>query len=94
MNTKDRNEAKRILYEIDALSESGTTMKGILECFMKNGGKAKLYVYTDGKQTVTELNDEMADVIIRDIINKYNDEITVRKSMLESVLGNAIVQLK
>lgn len=93
MEIKDRDNARQILYEIDALSESAAKMKDALECFRESGGKVKILVHTCKEQTVTELNDYTAGIVMKDIINEYNDAITVRKSKLESVLRNAIVKL-
>lgn len=93
MEIKDRDNARQILYEIDALSESAAKMKDTLECFRESGGKVKILVHTCKEQTVTELNDYTAGIVMKDIINEYNDAITVRKSKLESVLRNAIVKL-
>lgn len=93
MKTNEREAARRLLYEIDALSESAAKMKDTFECFRESGGKVKILVHTCKEQTVTELNDYTAGIVIKDIINEYNDAITVRKSKLESVLRNAIVKL-
>lgn len=93
MKVKDRDEARQLLHEIDELSEAATLMNNTLECLRENGGKVKLLVRTGGKDTVSELDENTAGIVMREIISVYNGAITVRKSKLEVVIRNAIVAI-
>ena len=80
MKDRDREEARRLLYEIDKLSESAILMNNTLDCLKENGGKIKLSVNVCGNETVTELDETTAGIVIRDIITSYNSAIVVCKS--------------
>lgn len=93
MEVKDRDDARQLLREIDQLSESAVLMNDVLKRFKESGGKAKFLVNAGGIDTVTELNKDTAEIIMREIISSYNDDIKVNKSKLEVVLRNAIVTI-
>ena len=93
MKDRDREEVRRLLYEIDKLSESAILMNNTLDCLKENGGKIKLSVNVCGNETVTELDETTAGIVIRDIITSYNSAIVVCKSNLEKIIKNAIVSL-
>lgn len=93
VKAEDKDEARRILQEIDELSESAVLINNAIECLNKNGGRARLTVYTDGDSIVTELGIGAANIAMRGILINYNDLIAARKSNLETIIERAIVKL-
>ncbi|MEG0565256.1 MAG: hypothetical protein RR590_03415 [Hungatella sp.] len=93
MKIKDKDAARQILNEVDVLSESAALMNDTIESLKENGGTVKLFVHTDGKDTVTELDKNTAVTVMREIVKIYNGEIISHKTMLEVVIRNTVVEL-
>lgn len=93
MNVKDRDDARKILSEIDALSESAALMNDTIKRLQESGGKAKLLVYTGEEKSITELDVDTAGIVMRDIIRTYNGLITLNKSKIEAILRDTLVTI-
>ncbi len=90
MKNDDYEKAKNLLWQIDSTSSQVDLIKEQWSELMAHNGKAKLFVYANGKPYETVLTEDTIAVTMNAILKKYREAIKNAQDELNKIIAQAM----
>lgn len=90
MKGDDYEKAKNLLWQIDSTSSQVDLIKEQWSELMAHNGKAKLFVYANGKSYETVLTEDTIAVTMNAILKKYREDIKNAQDELNKIIAQAM----
>ena len=90
MKDNDYEKAKNLLWQIDSTSSQVDLIKEQWSELMDYNGKAKLFVYANGKSYETVLTEDTIAVTMNAILKNYREAIKNARDELNKIIAQVM----
>lgn len=90
MKRTDYDAARNLLGQIDSISSQAELIKEQWKLFSKDGGTAKLFVYTGGNTYETSLSEETLQATFSEMLKRYRSSIEEARNKMNSIISGSV----